>query len=86
MVQLLGHAIIYRLAVESQARFKLNTLQTPPACEPGVFIDTAVRLSVFSRCAGATAEHSHTQIIWVYLAPNQHIFTLDRFQAKALRV
>jgi hypothetical protein len=55
MAQLLGHSITYRIAVGSQAGRKVFTLQTLPACEPDVFIDTAGRVSGFSLHASVAA-------------------------------
>jgi hypothetical protein len=52
MNQLLGHSIIYRIAVGPQAGRKVFTLQTLPAGEPDDFADTAGKVSGFSLHAG----------------------------------
>ncbi len=56
MDQLLGHSIIYRIAVGPQAGRKVFTLQTLPACDPEEqYSDTAGKMADFSLHAGVAA-------------------------------
>lgn len=57
MTQLLGHSITYHIAVGSQARRKVFTLQTLPACDPeNQFGDTVGKVAGFSLHAGVAAK------------------------------
>jgi hypothetical protein len=55
MNQLPGHSITYHIAVGPQAGRTVFTLQTPPACEPDDYADTAGKASGFSLHAGVAA-------------------------------
>jgi hypothetical protein len=50
-----GERTTYRIAVGPQAGRTVFTLQTPPACEPDDYADTAGKESGFSLHAGVAA-------------------------------